>query len=65
MDPKSYRVSKNLTLAQMAEKLGIGAPAISMLERGTRKPSGLTAEKYRILSKGKVRLQDFPAMGNQ
>lgn len=61
-DPKSYRLEHRLTLAQVAKKLGISAGMVSMLENGKRRPSAAVAEKYRKLTRGKVRLQDFPGV---
>lgn len=65
MGPREYRVKINKTTAEFAAILGISQGHVSNLENGNRKPSAAISERYRVLSKGKVRLQDFPAVASK
>ncbi len=62
MGPKEFRVKRKQTAIEMAVLLGISQGYLSKLENGSHKPSATVAERYRVLSGGRVRLQDFPAM---
>lgn len=65
MGPREYRVKRKMTTAEFALLLGVSQGHVSNLENGNRKPSASVAEHYHIMSKGRVRLQDFPAMGSK
>jgi transcriptional regulator with XRE-family HTH domain len=62
MSPLEFRAKLGLTQREMAVKIGISQPAIAWLESGARSPSARVATKYEKLSKGRVKLSDFPAI---
>jgi transcriptional regulator with XRE-family HTH domain len=62
MSPLEFRKNKGWTQREMAEKIGVSQPQIAWLESGERSPSARVAAKYEQLSRGQVRLRDFPAM---
>ena len=60
MNPKLWRMSKNLTLKGLSKQMnGISPGYISRVERGLKNASGRIITAYHKLSKGRVTPADF------
>ena len=59
MKPKSWREQEKLTLQAAAEKLGISAAYLSMIETGQRQPSFDLLKVFDRVSDGQVTQRDF------
>lgn len=60
MNPKSWRISKNLTLKGLSKRMGgIDASYVSRVENGVKNASGRIITAYHKLSKGRVTPADF------
>lgn len=60
MNPKSWRISKNLTLKGLSKRMdGIDPSYISRVENGVKDASGRVLTYYHKLSKGRVSPADF------
>ena len=48
-----YRAKHDLTMREMADRVGVSLQTIMMIEHGTQNPSRLTEEKIKIVLEGK------------
>lgn len=62
MEPKDWRLSAELTLVDLAKKIGTSDGYLSDIERGVRKASGSIIDSYDVFSKGLVGPKDFRAV---
>jgi transcriptional regulator with XRE-family HTH domain len=60
MTPHEFREMKGLSQREMAQQIGCSQPYIHKIETGKAKPSGDVIIRYRELSRGKVKPEDFP-----
>ena len=56
---KKWRFDKDITLAELAKKLGVTNGYLSLLERRQREPSIGLAQRISRLTKGMVKIEDF------
>ncbi len=47
-----YRAQHNLTMREMAERVGVSLQTIMMIEHGMQNPSRLTEEKIKLVLEG-------------
>lgn len=59
MKLQEYRKQKDMTLAEVAEKVGVTEVAISRYERGERIPRPAIMQKIEEITDGFVRPNDF------
>ena len=59
MKLKSYRTEKNITLADLAAKVGVSEVAMSRYERGERIPRRDVMSKIEQVTDGAVQPNDF------
>lgn len=60
MNPKSWRISKKLTLKALSRRMnGISTSYLSRVENGKRNASGRVIKYYHKLSNGRVKPNDF------
>lgn len=48
-----YRAEHDLTMREMAERVGVSLQTIMMIEHGTQTPSRLTEEKIKLVLESK------------
>lgn len=59
MDLRQFRTARNITLEQMAVKVGCSAAALSLIERGKRVPTYDMTRRIIDATGGKVRASDL------
>jgi transcriptional regulator with XRE-family HTH domain len=54
MDLRSWRKSKNLSVDELAQRIGIAGSTLTSYENGIRRPKAETAQKIEAVTKGAV-----------
>jgi transcriptional regulator with XRE-family HTH domain len=56
---KKWRFENDMTLVELAERLGVTNGYLSLLENRQREPSIRLARQISKITRGKVRIEDF------
>lgn len=59
MNPKEYRIKKQISLRGMARLLGCSHQYVDFIEKGTRAATARIIRKYETVTNGKVKFKDF------
>lgn len=59
MKLSAYRAKESLTLAAMAERVGVGESAMSRYETGSRRPEWSVLARIMEITNGEVTANDF------